>query len=393
MEFTKDLEGFFDETVGSVSMDDLTAKVESSILFILKSAHSDPRKHRFHKRAKSIQFPCPICGDSASDSSKMRGHIYLAYGLYKCYNNNDCSCSLDEFFRRFGIDDQFSPQEIQELQKVAANSRAEIYSTRQAVSYTDIDDVAPFLIDKADVIKIYDAVEIETDSYARNKISDRKIPAHKYPFLLWQQSEQCLLILNMHEGSNKVMNVVKRQMRPRFTGPKYITATYSELLAIKCGLRGTRASADDIDITPEVIAEKSGFPVEMIKKLDITCQYFNVLNVDWGAEIYVLEGPIDSFFLPNSLAFGGTGVDLKHPTFLYIYDDDEPGRKEAYKKLDNKQPVFAWKRFYRENQVYKMGKKPYVTKYDINDMWKIQPFNSDLIRQYFVDNPLFKLDV
>ncbi len=324
----------------------------------------------------------------------MRGHIYLSYGLYKCYNDNSCSCSLVEFFDRFGIDSKFSQSELHELQKIATNSRVEIYNARQSVSTTEIDGITPHLLSKQEIIDLYDAVEIEKDSWARGRISSRQIPSYKNEFLLWLPSQQCLVILNMHINTQKVVSIVKRQMAPNFRGPKYLTVQYSELLAVKHGLKniyGINKVGNKGDIISlSVISEKSGVPEEIIKKLDVTCQFFNVFNVDWGDDVYVFEGPIDSFFMPNSIALSTSGVELTHPTFHYIYDDDATGRKQAYKMLDKRLPVFMWKKFLNENPIYK---KPHVTKRDFNDMWLIQHFSPDFIKQYFTSNPLNKLQV
>lgn len=389
MELSSDLTGFFDETIDSVNMEDLTKKVESSLLTILKTAHKDSRKHRFHKRAKSIQFACPICGDSATDSTKQRGHIYLSYGLYKCYNNNNCARSIREFFAEFGMENLFTNAELQELKKIAVASRAELYIARQSISMTEIDEVIPHLFEKQEIIDMFDAIEIDKDTYLQKKIEDRKIPRHKYPYLLWCNDDHSLMILNMHGPTGKVINFQRRMMRPGYTGPKYLTTTYSELQAIKHGLRHKwRAPKEEIPM--EEIAAKSGVPEEILKKYDITGQYFNVLNIDWGDDIFVFEGPIDSFFMPNSIALAGTGADLKHPTFYYIFDDDIPGKKEAMKRLDNREPVFMWKKFYQEHYEYR---RPYAKKTDFNDLYKIKPFSSDLIKQYFTNNPLNKLNV
>jgi len=389
MDLSSDLTGFFDETIDTVNIEDLTKKVESSILTILKSTHRDSRKHRFHKRAKSIQFACPICGDSATDSSKQRGHIYLSYGLYKCYNNNNCARSIQEFFAEFGMDNLFTGAELHELKKIAVASRAELYIARQSISTTEVDEITPFLFEKKDIAAMFGAIELESDSYLRKKIEDRKIPMHKMPYLLWSPDDHSLMILNMHGPTGRVISFQRRMMRPGYTGPKYLTTTFSELQAIKCELRHKWRPPKD-EIPMELIAERSHIPEETLKRYDITSQYFNVLNIDWGDDIFVFEGPIDSFFMPNSLALSGTGADLKHPTFHYIFDDDVPGKKEAMKRLDNREPVFMWKKFYMEHYEYR---RPYAKKTDFNDLWKIKPFSPDLIKQYFTNNPLNKLHV
>ena len=64
---------------------------------------------------------------------------------------------------------------------------------------------------------------------------------------------------------------------------------------------------------------------------------FNLNNVDKTKTIYVTEGPIDSLFLPNSIAVAGSDFkkidnDLKE-TAVLIYDN-EPRNYEILKKLE-----------------------------------------------------------
>jgi DNA primase len=61
-------------------------------------------------------------------------------------------------------------------------------------------------------------------------------------------------------------------------------------------------------------------------------------RVDYGRRIYVVEGPIDSLFLPNAIAVSGSSFDT--PTIrrllanATIVMDNEPRNKEIVKQLD-----------------------------------------------------------
>ena len=64
---------------------------------------------------------------------------------------------------------------------------------------------------------------------------------------------------------------------------------------------------------------------------------FNYNNVDKSKTIYVTEGPIDSLFLPNSIAVAGSDFkkiddSIKEKAIL-IYDN-EPRNTEILKKID-----------------------------------------------------------
>ena len=64
---------------------------------------------------------------------------------------------------------------------------------------------------------------------------------------------------------------------------------------------------------------------------------FNLNNVDRTKTIYVTEGPIDSLFLPNSIAVAGSDFkkipeDIKDNAIL-VYDN-EPRNTEIIKKIE-----------------------------------------------------------
>lgn len=64
---------------------------------------------------------------------------------------------------------------------------------------------------------------------------------------------------------------------------------------------------------------------------------FNVDKVDTTKTIYVTEGPLDSLFLPNSIAVGGSDfkkIDNAIKQNAIIIYDNEPRNKQILKKID-----------------------------------------------------------
>jgi hypothetical protein len=100
-------------------------------------------------------------------------------------------------------------------------------------------------------------------------------------------------------------------------------------------------------------------------------------TVDWNKKVYVLEGPIDAMFLPNSIATAGgdlvsTVKDLPNKNMVVVYDN-EPRSAETKKKLDkaitNGYNVCIWP----SNLEHK----------DVNDM-VMAGLSSDFVR-YIID--------
>ena len=89
---------------------------------------------------------------------------------------------------------------------------------------------------------------------------------------------------------------------------------------------------------------------------------FGLDEVDWTKRVYVLEGPIDSMFVPNSIAMigadGGSYINRKKTQDIVIVYDNGPKssmiNKKLSKKIDEGFSVCIWQNFLK----YK----------DINDM-------------------------
>jgi hypothetical protein len=107
-------------------------------------------------------------------------------------------------------------------------------------------------------------------------------------------------------------------------------------------------------------------PDEYKEKCQMFSTIFNIFNVDLDRDVTVFEGPIDSFFIGNSIATAGASK-LKNffdglDNFKYFYDNDTTGKKSAIEKIKKDQSCFLWQRFFKVNKFkYKKIK-------DLNDL-------------------------
>ena len=65
---------------------------------------------------------------------------------------------------------------------------------------------------------------------------------------------------------------------------------------------------------------------------------YNLNNVDNTKTIFVTEGPLDSLFLPNSIAVGGSDfkkIDKKFKDNAILVYDNEPRSTEIIKKISS----------------------------------------------------------
>jgi hypothetical protein len=118
----------------------------------------------------------------------------------------------------------------------------------------------------------------------------------------------------------------------------------------KCFAFQGRAYGDE---TPKYYTIKVGEDVEKIYGLD---------RVDYGRRVYVVEGPIDSLFLPNAIAVSGSSFDTPTTRQLLtnatIVMDNEPRNKDIVKQMSK----------YIESGFAVTMYPDFVQEKDINDM-------------------------
>jgi len=78
---------------------------------------------------------------------------------------------------------------------------------------------------------------------------------------------------------------------------------------------------------------------------------YGIYNIDKTRPVTVLEGPIDSIFVENSIATLGTNIPekvretLKGVDCHYLFDNDKAGMEKAYQYLLEGKSVFLWQTF------------------------------------------------
>ena len=89
--------------------------------------------------------------------------------------------------------------------------------------------------------------------------------------------------------------------------------------------------------------------MDIREDIDTLSMFFNVLLVDYNNPIIVLEGPMDSFLIKNSIATCGAGKNIPlELNFYYMYDSDTTGNKKSMEKLNNDHYVFLWDKFKKD---------------------------------------------
>ncbi len=119
---------------------------------------------------------------------------------------------------------------------------------------------------------------------------------------------------------------------------------------------------------------------------------YNYYNVDPDLPVPLLEGPIDSEFVENSIAATGlklNGEELdKFKKLRFMLDHDNSGHVQAHKMLLKRKYVFCWEKFLKD---YPCDVKAKDIK-DVNDfilhnLAGITELTWDIIGEYFTNKP------
>ena len=285
------------------------------------------------KSANLYNFRCVLCGDSSTHKNKARGYIFEEKGKtrYHCHNCN-ATLSFDNFIKTIDqniynemiyerLQDKKSPEQIDYEQFIEKMKKPVFLKSGPLKGLKKISQLSP----NHRVKKFVDARRIPNPYHAKlfncpnfKQFTNNLVP-NKFDNASIERDETRLLI-------------------PFFTKEKTLHAYQG------------RSIGESMVKYITIILDDS---VPKIYGLDTT---------NFNKTVYVFEGPIDSMFVPNSIATAGGDLVSAISSFskdkLVIIYDNEPRSKETIKKLDkaimNGYSVVIWP----ENMEHK----------DVNDM-------------------------
>lgn len=349
------------------------------------------RLERFRKKNDRLwNFRCVECGDSKKDNTKCRGfiHWYERENTY-FYSCRKCGFALEftswlrskdeSLFKEMLIDalkdngvyrerkekkeetiismdepvfktvsksinnnptdekKELSPFELMKqssssnIDECTENSDVLQKKDKKIVDYSDIMSDNVHLLEgfKKNIFHGQRSVaDLPDDHGAKKYVVDRKIPKeyHSKMFFVWRFFEW----INTWKP-NKFSKGAMAYDEPRLVIPFY--NEHGEVFAVQG--RSFKKGADVIRYIT-------------IKKNDDDPKIYGLENLDKEREAYVLEGPIDSMFVDNSLAMAGADVSFLETftkNYVMVYDN-EPRSKDIVSRLhqdiDNGIKVVIW---------------------------------------------------
>lgn len=254
-------------------------------------------------------YSCPVCGDSSKNKLKARGYIYRAkQDLFcKCHN---CGYSTNIGNLIKYVDVRLYDEYVLERYKAGATKHN---------SHKDVTQILPAIKEPVelldDILTPLSRLDTLGETHpAVQYLIKRKIPKNKWKLLYFAPKFKTFTNTVTPKFQEPIEGEHPRMIIPYFTPHG------------KCFAFQGRAYGNE---EPKYFTIKVDETEEKIYGLD---------RVDYGKRIYVVEGPIDSLFLPNAIAVSGSSFDT--PTIrkllanATIVMDNEPRNKEIVKQME-----------------------------------------------------------
>lgn len=276
-----------------------------------------PQLDRFHQKGRHVyNFRCPLCGDSETKRTKARGYLFSKQQilLYKCHNC-DVSVPFVALLRRLNprLYNEYLLERLRE--ETSAPSRP-VEAPKPPPEAAVSDDLRQFHVLPLDLDAPLTPAQDAVWQYVKNRGIPDALACRLYA------TDKAQTWIRPLVGDDKALRVVDNE--------KYL-------------------------VIPMILPDGEWFGCQMRmigRKEYITFRWshapLKVFGLDLVANtenIYVLEGPLDSLFIPNALAvcgsdlLGGTKI-LEDLGFIntatprtYVWDN-EPRNKDVCRHIE-----------------------------------------------------------
>ena len=266
---------------------------------------------------------CPICGDSSKNKNKTRGFFFVNKNkyFYKCHNCG-VSCNL------YGFLEKVSPSLCKEYSLEVWKDGDGLKTKKKTEPV-----VAIKKIKKKYTIELPLVSELPPNHPCRTFVELRKIPRTAWKYLYYAE-DFGTWARTINSESADALEQSSRLVIPIVNEKGELVGAQGRALSVT-GDRNARKTARYITIKTEGQEHKGWFGLD---------------RVDTGT-IYVVEGPLDSLFIPNCVAMIGLSDALNVPSHLksrsLVYLIDNEPRNEAVvttigKLLDQDKKVCIW---------------------------------------------------
>jgi hypothetical protein len=260
------------------------------------------RLQRFTKlNEKSYNFRCPICGDSQKNTYKARGYLYQKKDkfLFFCHN-----CGASMLFGSFlkQIDPNLHNEYVQEQflnKERPANTEPDI--TKITHPKFRIDSPLKFLKKVS---------QLTPDHPVKQYVMKRRIPPIYHHKLCYAP-----------KFKQWINNVLPGKFNGDAGDEPRLVIPFIDKESNCFGIQGRAFNPNSIRYITIMFDEDKP-------------KVFGLDTVDFNQEVFVLEGPIDSMFIPNAIAMAGADLTLQTNSKLTFIFDNEPRNKQIVSRME-----------------------------------------------------------
>lgn len=272
------------------------------------------RVERFKRvNSTTFNFRCPLCGDSKTNKFKTRGYIVekpVVGTLYYCHNCHE-SISLLNFLRR--IDDQLA-EDYKREKFIDKN----VEKPEQKEEKKDISKVTvpTFMKGDSPLKKLKKISQLDPEHPVKKYVQKRQIPSNFHYKLFYAPKFKEWVNTIIPEKFN-----LETGDEPRLVIP------FLDRNGNLFGFQGRGFKKDGIRYITIMID-------------DTKPKVYGLDTIDERGRVTVVEGPIDSMFLPNCVAMAGSAINLedvfpdKPKNEIVVVMDNEPRNKDIVKRID-----------------------------------------------------------
>lgn len=350
-------------TTEVVISSDLRTRIIDKVIRVLYLNHSDSEKREPIETRDRLNFACPYCGDSTTNSRKKRGNLYWNDLYFHCYN---CSThvSLDTFLHDF--DQELAGDDrINILNFIKDHKRLTYHG--ESLDFHLFDKIKGMALSFDELIQGFNVYRINKNTHRAYPYLKSRLLHNKLDHFAYDPRRKDLYVFNL-TPDGKIIGFQVRSLDGN--GPKYRTWNIQRIY-------------DRLNLPLTLTDEE----IENINKISML---FGILNIDFSREVTVFEGPIDAMFIHNSIGLTGVKKQIADfvdiPTIRYFFDNDTEGKVRMIEKLKSGQSVFLWDKFLKDYDIYNKKIK------DLNDLIKYEYEHRigcmSNINKYFTNNHL-----
>ena len=272
-------------------------------------------------------FRCPYCGDSKKNKNKTRGYIFQAKGdhVFKCHN-----CGVTRSLSNFLKDN---------VPHVYDEYVMERYKEGTIGKNVPKPDLTKFITKPKFAKRTVDLERLSSlnnSHVAKEYILGRGIPENKLDRLYYCPKFK------------EWTNTQKQTFFDTTTDEERIIIPLNSSDGNLVGFQG-RSLSPNAKMRYITVMLDADAP-----------KLYGLDHINKNETIYIVEGPLDSFFLENSVAMCGSDVDIRSfgwSDYIWVYDNEPRSRQitdKISKSIDAGDAVVIWPRSIKEKDLNDM---------------------------------------